>query len=541
LADWRVIKEQLLDNEYAVELIRYRHYETEFTDSIIYLGMVISNKTRKAPKVVRLPQSNLFESRYFKFYKNSIKYKVDDKWSYKSLWEPFESIIPKDATIYLSAEGIYNQINLEAIKREEGDYVLDRNKFVLVSNTKDLIHKTLENTTDDKKEKPIKKREAILIGNPAFYDIREKGDSTYITSVDSIYAEEHHKVFLTITDNKTATYRDEIRICSKDKILADEEDQIYITTEDKLFAHYDDRIYITTEDSVKKFNIPITTEDSIIATISDSVFITTSDSIIAKKYHLRYIKDEDNVWAEKRHGKKITLSDSVIAKRHHQVYLSSADKIVNQNIYSKLTIPQLKGAEKEIYKVNIPISDKLKTSYYVFDAATESLVKKIKDPFIFHIATHGFWSENAQNGDKMKNPLLKTGLILKHGGDIIDHNSIFNYNKEEGVLTAYEAMGLNFNETELVVLSACETGLGDIKGGEVYGLQRSFLVAGAKSIIMSLFKVSDDATQKLMQYFYQYWLKEGMGKREAFVAAKKELRKEYKEPIYWGAFIMIGI
>jgi CHAT domain-containing protein len=93
----------------------------------------------------------------------------------------------------------------------------------------------------------------------------------------------------------------------------------------------------------------------------------------------------------------------------------------------------------------------------------------------------------------------------------------------------------------LVVLSACETGLGEVQIGEgVFGLQRSFLVAGADVLIMSLFKVSDDATQKLMSKFYQKWLATG-NKRQAFLDAQKEIKAEYKHPLYWGAFNMMGV
>lgn len=138
------------------------------------------------------------------------------------------------------------------------------------------------------------------------------------------------------------------------------------------------------------------------------------------------------------------------------------------------------------------------------------------------------------------NPLLNTGLMLKGAGDLLAKTR-YNYNVEPGILTAYEAMNLNLDQTDLVVLSACETGLGEVHGGEgVFGLQRSFLVAGAKTLIMSLFKVSDEATQKLMVSFYEKWLETG-DKRQAFIDAKKEIRNEYKDPIYWGAFVMIGI
>ncbi|MFM8743409.1 MAG: CHAT domain-containing protein, partial [Cytophagales bacterium] len=214
-------------------------------------------------------------------------------------------------------------------------------------------------------------------------------------------------------------------------------------------------------------------------------------------------------------------------------------------------IPSLPGTEKEVNELQDILEQKgWKTFEYLNKSATEERVKEQESPKVFHIATHGFYLSNSEGDDAKQmisgeaqlaqNPLLKCGLLLRGAGDVMDKSS-YNYNIESGILTAYEAMSLNLDKTDLVVLSACETGLGDVSNGEgVYGLQRAFLVAGAKVLIMSMFKVDDEATQKLILNFYKKWLTTG-NMRQSFVDAKKELRVEYPEPIYWGAFMMIGL
>ena len=177
---------------------------------------------------------------------------------------------------------------------------------------------------------------------------------------------------------------------------------------------------------------------------------------------------------------------------------------------------------------------------YTGSTALEETIKESYKPRLLHVATHGFFQPDTSKGS---NPLLRSGLMLAGAG-----NTLKGENKpegEDGILTAYEAMNLNLDNTDLVVLSACETGLGEIKNGEgVYGLQRAFKVAGAKSIIMSLWKVDDDATQELMVAFYKHWLNDAAGtesiKRNAFLKAQKELKAKYPNPYFWGAFVMVG-
>jgi CHAT domain-containing protein len=379
------VQKALKPNEGAIELVRYRYFDHNFTDSVIYAALYITSQLSN-PKAIILKDGHNMETRYFKYYRNSITGKIPDRVSYNVFWKPIVDEIGQASTIYLSADGVYNQINLEAIPTPDGRYVIDNANIVLVSNTKDIYLRKIRTRPESKENT------ASMFGNPTFY--------------------------LTATaDNRTIT--------------------------------------------------------------------------------------------------------------------------------------SLPGTEKEVNQVQFILNQQgWSTNEYIEKSAAEEKIKELNSPKIFHIATHGLYrpteevtlEKEIEGGEAIltQNPLMRTGLLLRGAGDLLEKTD-YNYNMENGILTAYEAMSLNLDKTDLVVLSACETGLGDLEAGEgVYGLQRAFLVAGAKVLIMSMFKVDDDATQKLMLKFYQKWLNT-KNMRQSFIDAKKELRLEYPEPIYWGAFMMIGL
>jgi CHAT domain-containing protein len=219
--------------------------------------------------------------------------------------------------------------------------------------------------------------------------------------------------------------------------------------------------------------------------------------------------------------------------------------------YGGEDIAALPGTKIEIETV----SKILKTSGYQITQFTQQLaseknLKSVKSPALMHIATHGYFLQDTEGGgnafgvnadNAANNPLLRSGLMLANASKTVSGATTTNLEtNDNGILTAYEAMNLNLENTNLIVLSACETGLGDVKNGEgVYGLQRAFLVAGADAMIMSLWKVDDAATQQLMTNFYTIWAKSG-NKQKAFKQAQLQLMTKYKEPYYWGAFVMMG-
>ncbi len=169
--------------------------------------------------------------------------------------------------------------------------------------------------------------------------------------------------------------------------------------------------------------------------------------------------------------------------------------------------------------------------------ATENALKQVKNPDFLHIATHGFFlsKPTSENPTDIDNPLFRSGLVFagvekqQSGGD-------------DGVFTAYEATLLNLVGTQLVVLSACDTGIGDISAGEgIYGLRRAFVIAGSESQMISLWKVEDEATKDLMVAYYQ-GLKAGKGRRDALLEIQRDWLQEedYQHPYYWASFIFSG-
>ena len=224
----------------------------------------------------------------------------------------------------------------------------------------------------------------------------------------------------------------------------------------------------------------------------------------------------------------------------------------------------LPGTEMEVLQLSELFElAKFNTHKFAGNAATEESFKEIGkrelSPRVLHIATHGFFFPDSKLGHKSSNlqvqspgkengmvfkisdnPLIRSGLLLAGGNYAWKNGRPFKEEKEDGILTAYEISQMNLSNTELAVLSACETGLGDIQGNEgVYGLQRAFKIAGVKYIIMSLWQVPDKQTSLLMTTFYKKWLEDKMSIPDAFHATQKELRDLGLDPYQWAGFVLV--
>ncbi len=217
-------------------------------------------------------------------------------------------------------------------------------------------------------------------------------------------------------------------------------------------------------------------------------------------------------------------------------------------------LDQLPGTKTEVETIKTILDNSgIKTTLLTEEKANEAVVKKINSPDVVHFATHGFFLEDFSDDalanysrteqEYYKNPMMRSGIFFAGANNTysINTSNISSLKEfEDGTLTAFEAMDLDLDKTELVVLSACQTGLGKVKNGEgVFGLQRAFKLAGAKSIIMSLWPVSDEATKELMINFYQGWTNSG-DLYTSFKNAQLEVKKKFPDPYYWGAFVLNG-
>lgn len=247
-------------------------------------------------------------------------------------------------------------------------------------------------------------------------------------------------------------------------------------------------------------------------------------------------------------------TDTTVMARHRNLY---ADSGLSE--YLRGALPDflrsgwkyLPGTKTEIHDIaGILNSGNVVTTLLEADEGTETAFKSFSfsEIPIIHIATHGFYMEEKEAKKEPvfselytisdhADPMKRAGLIFS-GGQHAWLGEPLPDNVDDGILTADEIAGMNLFGTDLLVLSACQTALGDISRDGVFGLQRGFKLAGVNTIVMSLWQVSDGATSLMMTEFYKNLLA-GKSKREAFRLAQDTVRDRYEDPFYWAAFIML--
>ena len=428
---WQQVRDALKPGEAAVEFARFRFYDgKQWTDKTYYVALVVTPETRDQPAYIVLGEGKDLEGAPLLQFQQGVQARgtatteeaviAPGAPAYDLFWKPLEPLLAGKTRVYLSPDGVLNQMPLGLIPAPDGKLLMEKYDLRLVSSTKDLLRAAPAPATNS----------AVLVGDPSF----------------------------TLAD---AQYR---------AALA-------------------------------------------------------------------------------RSGKTPGAEPTRMAR------LGPTELSRDQG--ASATLPPLPGTGAEVQAVTSLLQQhQWQASLYTADRALEEAVKQARSPRLLHLATHGFFLPDQQvrsermgfGGDQpsgLEDPMLRSGLYFA-GADRARAGQPTPQDLDDGVLTAYEATSLNLQGTELVVLSACNTGQGDVHNGEgVFGLRRALQEAGAQAVMMSLWSVPDKETQELMTLFYGKWLS-GVEKHEALRQAQLELREKVRQrygrdlPYYWGAFVLVG-
>lgn len=262
---------------------------------------------------------------------------------------------------------------------------------------------------------------------------------------------------------------------------------------------------------------------------------------LCQKYDLVQYSTLPNFSSKTLTKKSATLIGSV---DYSYVQPSPENKVIAE------TWKYLEGTKEEVNSISNSLkANKFSVKLATQQDASESYIKNLdgQSPPILHIATHGFYKPDTSTVEGIEriylnyasDPMMRSGLILA-GGNYAWQEKLNPHVDEDGILRATEIANLNFTNTKLVVLSACETGLGDIDGNEgVYGLQRGFKMAGVDKMILSLWEVPDAETSEFMQLFYKHLI-ESKDIRNAFNSTQREMQTKYSsQPYLWAGFILV--
>ncbi|MDE5975439.1 MAG: CHAT domain-containing protein, partial [Muribaculaceae bacterium] len=229
----------------------------------------------------------------------------------------------------------------------------------------------------------------------------------------------------------------------------------------------------------------------------------------------------------------------------------------SENLRAGITrIKALPGSKREVAEIaRVLKGNATPVSEYTGKTGTEARFKASagKNGNVLHISTHGFFLNPSNVGGRLANllslsgkqslsyddALTGSGLMMAGVNEVIT-GKVSTDECEDGLLTSKEISRMDLSDIDFAVLSACETGVGAVSGEGVFGLQRGFKLAGVNSIMMSLWKVDDDATEKLMTEFYRNWV-ENRDSRKSLKIAQEAVRKTpgWEHPKYWAGFILL--
>jgi CHAT domain-containing protein len=450
-ATWQEVQKSLKPGDAAVEIVRYQFHDGKnWTNNYRYAALVVTPRP-SSPSLIVLGDAKKLESTPISNYRTNVALTRgvsaepapgeastpgsgagDTTAAYDAFWKPLEPALAGVKRVYVSPDGVLNQIPISLFADSSGKMLLEKYELRYVNSTKDLLRPPSASSS----------KSAVLLGNPKF-DLTEPEERAVLAQ-------------LNVTGGKPSP----------------------------------------------------------IASLIPAPVAPVSPSPAASGQRS----------AGLRGGALIPLPGT-------QVEVDAIDKLLKDSGWQ--------------------------VTPYTGDHALEEVVERLRNPRVVHFATHGFFltdqdltqksqgSSSSGGGVTLQDPMLRSGLFFA-GANRVETGGAPIAGIEDGVLTAYQVSQLNLQGTELVVLSACETGLGEQSNSEgVFGLRRGLQEAGADAVMMSMWSVPDRETQELMALFYAKWLS-GLDKPEALRQAqlkeREVVRQRYNKdfPFYWGAFVLIS-
>ena len=374
---------------------------------------------------------------------------------------------------------------------------------------------------------------SLLKPNELFVDIGYYGKNYYIFSVDKSGEVKFEKLSDKDSDTVNTTIKDFRADIDKIINAAD-------TNSSKALKElYNIIITNGIGDRIDKFNSLIISTDGALRLLPFEVLMDGDKYLIESK-QIRYTPSakefiRTHKFNIKDEGKDITMfSDPNYESKSGKIMEMVADTpnvnkaVQTRSIKNMGTFKRLRGFKKEEEVLQSSFSG---VKLFSRENANEENILAVKSPKILHITTHGYFISD----ENITNPMLKSGVALSGANIGIKQQT------GEGLVNALKLSGLSLDGTDLVVLSACETGLVDVKDtSSVASLPKTFIQAGSKNVLMSLWSVDDNSTVELMKEFYTDTQGNENKFNEVLRNAKIKMIKEGKHPFYWAAFIMSG-
>jgi CHAT domain-containing protein len=492
-------------------------YKTTFNDWLNYKGSIYDSEN---------VMITLYENTKDKTIKEKIKSFVQLKRNLSKLYQT----LPRN-----KEEKLKNQENIKSIIKSISDIeIYISSKAISFKEELGLRNINYKDISSNLKDSEL------------YIDYAKVGKYYYVFTLDNknnITFNQINKKDTKNIDKYITDFRNDIDIILNNTILSDDDlSKLKVSSEDKLSKLYKLVLYKPLKNILSKYSNLIISSDSMLRLLPfGTMFDKINNKYLIEKKSIKYIPSgKELVRLYKQ--KEINIEDKVVLfdNPNFDAKNITVTKVDTINVSStkrsgiikslfKMRFIALPGTKEEVKNIKQTLKHN-KIEEFSKDEANELNLLSINQPKILHIATHGFFI----NDNNIPNPMLKSGIALSGA------NASAIRGKSDGIVTSLKLSGLNLKGTQLVVLSACQTGVVDINSTEnVSGLNKAFIQAGAKNIVMSLWSVADKETSQLMSSFYKE-INNNNNYSKSLQKAKLSMIKNNLHPFYWGAFILSG-